>query len=119
MADANELARRFYEVLLSTPIDPHFTADDMWLYLPRLLAWADEGRTLPPTCLALLGDLALAAGVKTGASLPDVIVAVERTFGPCPHGPDAVLTLARYLREQRNGGFTTAKRKGPSIRGMY
>jgi len=120
VAEPSDIARRFYEALFQLPIDPAFTADDVWLWLPRLLQYADEGKALPGTCVALLGELALAGGVKPGATLPDVMVAVERTFGPCPHGSDALLKLARYLREQRNGGFSSADpRKGPSIRGMY
>jgi hypothetical protein len=48
------------------------------------------------------------------------MVAIERTFGPCPYGSEELLKLARYLREQRNGGFTAFMgRKGPSIRGEY
>lgn len=46
--------------------------------------------------------------------------AMQRAWGPCPYDQGEFLELARYIREQRNGGFSTdAKKKGPSIRGEF
>jgi hypothetical protein len=121
VAEPTDIARRFYEALFSMPIDPGgFTVDDVWAYMPRLVEFARENRPLPSLCVTLLGELALAGGLKTGATLPDVLVGIERAFGPNQLSSDDLLLLARYLREQRNGGFSSgAPRKGPSIRGMY
>ena len=120
MAEPTDIGRRFFEALLGVQLDPAFTNDDVWMYMPRLLELASANTPLPTLCLTLLGDLSLGLGLKAGAPVPDVMQAIERTFGACPFGNDDLLTLARYLREQRNGGFATLQvKKGPSIRGEF
>lgn len=118
MGDPNDTARRFFEALLNVSIDPQFGADEVWMYMPRLLAFAEQNQPLPTVCLTLLNDLA--SGLKAGASVPDVMQAIERAWGPCPYGHEELLKLARYVREQRNGGFSSeGPKKGPSIRGEF
>ena len=120
MADPNSIARRFFEALLLRELDPDFDAESVWMYMPRVLQLADENLPLPEACVAVLGELSSAAGLKAGASVLDLVVALERTWGECPFGRDDLVKLARYLREQRNGGFSTATpKKGPSIRGEF
>lgn len=118
MGDPNDTARRFFEALLNVSIEPGFSAEDVWMYMPRLLDFAERNQPLPTMCLTLLGDLA--SRLKAGASVPDVMQAIERAWGPCPYGNDELLKLARYVREQRNGDFSSeAPKKGPSIRGEF
>jgi hypothetical protein len=120
MADPNDIARRFFEALLNQSIEGEFDAGYVWTYMPRVLQMADENLPLPPTCVAVLGELSPTVGLKAGAPLPDVMQAIERTFGECPFGREELLKLARYLREQRNGAFSTVpKKKGPSIAGEF
>jgi hypothetical protein len=118
MSDPNDTARRFFEALLKVSIPEGFSADDVWMYMPRLFDFAAQNQPLPTVCLTLLEDLA--SRLKAGASVIDVMQAIERAWGPCPYGNDELLKLARYIREQRNGDFSTAgPKKGPSIRGEF
>ncbi len=119
MADPVDLARRFFEVLLVEQL-PEFGADDVWAYLPRLLDFVEPNKPLPPMCVTIVGELAAAGNLRSGASLPEVMTAIEATFGTCPYGPETLQKLAAYLREQRNGGFqTVTKRRGPAIGGEF
>jgi hypothetical protein len=118
--EPTELVRRFFEVLLKVSIDPNFTADDVWTYAPRLLQDADDDKPIPQAGLVLMGELSQRLGLRAGASVPDVMVAAERAFGPCPYGQEELLKLVKYLRQQRNGAFSSVKpKKGPSIRGEF
>lgn len=118
MGSPNDLARRFFEALLNTSIDPQFGPDDVWMYMPRLFDVAEKNEPLPAMCMPILNELA--SGLKAGASVLDVMEAMQRAWGPCPYDSGEFLALARYIREQRNGGFSTdAKKKGPSIRGEF
>ena len=96
------------------------SSDQVWAYMPRLLEYGEQKRPLQRLCLTMLGELSLAVGLKAGAPTPDVMVAMERTFGYCPFGREDLQLIARYLWEQRNGEFVPqGKKKGPSLGGEF
>lgn len=121
MSTAVDVARRFFELLHRRSFDPEsFSEADVWMNVPSLLDYAEGSLTLPNNCLGLLAELSGAMGLPSGASVPAVVAAVERNFGSCPYGEEAVQVLARYLRQQRNGAFDTVKKKrGPNLGGEF
>lgn len=121
MNKAVDVARRFFELLLHRPFDKAtFSEAEVWMNMPALLEYAEQGRGLPNSCLGLLSEFSSALGLPTGAPVPAIVAAVERSYGLCPYGEASVVLLARYIRQQRNGTFdTVVKKKGPSLGGEF
>lgn len=123
MATPVEVARRFFCLLENRQIPADgFSEADVWMAMPALLSYAEQGRPLPPICGPLVVELAASMQLPAGASLPVIEAAIERSFGLCPFGSETVALLARYMREQRNGGLFQAQapgRKGPNIKGEF
>ncbi len=121
MNKALDAARRFFEVLEGTTIDPdYFDDSEVWAHVGGLLEVGRAGRNLSPACLALLNELSAHLAVRARSEPRQIARAIEAMFGPSPDGPDTSLALAVYLRDQRNGGFFgDQKKKGPSLKGEF
>lgn len=116
-----DVARRFFELLTNQALPAaDFVEDDVWMNVPTVLSFATGGRALPEGCRSLLGELSTAMGLKPAATETAIGAAIERSFGVCPFGNEALVQLARYIHEQRNGTFEVSnKPKGPSIKGEF
>ncbi len=82
-----------------------FTDDDAWAFLLDLLQLEKDGKRLSQGSVQVLLDLGLAIGLKPGAPEGAFLPAMEQQFGPCPHPPETVVELVRFVRREVNGSF--------------
>lgn len=116
-----DILRRFLNLALKEDFPPgSVEPSDVWSLAVPLFDLADQRKRLAPDAIALLGDLATGLRLPIGAPAPLIAAVLERSFGPCPLGPERLAVLADWLREERNGTFSTlAKKKGPAIGGEW
>jgi hypothetical protein len=86
--------------------DPDWFDDsDAWDFVLQLVELGKQETPLSQITLTIGLDLGIALGLKPGAAEESYLPALERQFGPCPHSPEVIVELVRYVRGQLNGSF--------------
>ena len=86
-----------------------FDDNDAWDFVLHLVELGRAGTSLQQLTLTIGLDLGMALGLKPGALEGGYLPALERQFGSCPHHPDLIVELVRYVRAQLNGSFDGIK----------
>ncbi len=111
------LCVRLVDTVGQTADPDWFADDDAWAFLVELVELDKKGQRLSPASLQVLLDLGLAIGLKPGAPEGAFLPALEQQFGPCPHPPELVVDLVRFVRREVNGSFEDSPRPSNKLAG--
>ena len=98
--------------------DDWVSDDQVWAFLPHLVAPLKAGHGLPAGVMHVVMELGLMLAISPGAPAAAYQQALEAELGPSPYPADEFAELVSLMREQVNGHFEKATGlRGPNLTG--